>query len=66
MAEAGPFAYVPGPVPTPAATRRIFLGRHGETLYGAGNSGTDDLTPEGYRQIEALERLLRPIPVDAF
>ncbi len=39
--------------------------RHGETLYGAGKSGTDDLTPEGYRQIEALERVLRPIPIDA-
>ena len=46
-------------------TRRIFLVRHGETLYGAGTSGTDDLTPEGYRQIEALERVLRPIRIDA-
>ena len=52
-------------MPNPAATRRIFLVRHGETLYGAGHSGTDDLTPEGYRQIEALERVLRPIQVDA-
>lgn len=47
------------------ATRRIYLVRHGETLYGAGTPGGDDLTPEGYRQIEALERLLRPTAVDA-
>jgi broad specificity phosphatase PhoE len=52
-------------VPTTDPTRRIFLVRHGETLYGAGESGTDDLTPNGYRQIEALERVLRPIQVDA-
>jgi broad specificity phosphatase PhoE len=52
-------------VPTSDPTRRIFLVRHGETLYGAGESGTDDLTPNGYRQIEALERVLRPIQIDA-
>ena len=45
--------------------RRIFLVRHGETLYGAGTGGTDDLTPEGYRQIRALELILRPIAIDA-
>lgn len=39
--------------------------RHGETLYGAGTGGTDDLTPEGYRQIRALEALIRPITLDA-
>jgi broad specificity phosphatase PhoE len=51
-------------VPSPSI-RRIFLVRHGETLYGAGTGGTDDLTPDGYRQIEALERLLRPVALDA-
>jgi broad specificity phosphatase PhoE len=53
------------PVPTADPTRRIFLVRHGETLYGAGTGGTDDLTPEGYRQIQALEALLRPVALDA-
>jgi broad specificity phosphatase PhoE len=48
-----------------APTRRIFLVRHGETLYGAGTGGMDDLTPAGYRQIDALERLIRPITLDA-
>ncbi len=48
-----------------AATRRIFLVRHGETLYGGGTMTGDDLTPEGYRQIQALEVLLRPVPLDA-
>ncbi len=52
-------------MPAPEATRRIFLVRHGETLYGANTGGTDDLTPEGYRQIEALEALLRPTAIDA-
>jgi broad specificity phosphatase PhoE len=59
------FALSSRPVPTPDATRRIFLVRHGETLYGAGTGGCDDLTPEGYRQIEALERLIRPLVIDA-
>ncbi len=45
--------------------RRIFLVRHGETLYGAGNAGCDDLTSAGYEQIRALERLIRPITLDA-
>lgn len=53
------------PVPTSDSTRRIFLVRHGETLYGAGTGGTDDLTPAGYRQIEALEALIRPLVIDA-
>lgn len=52
-------------VPPSESTRRVFLVRHGETLYGAGTAGTDDLTPAGYRQIEALERVLRPTPLDA-
>lgn len=52
-------------VPDAASTRRIFLVRHGETLYGAGTGGTDDLTPAGYKQIEALELLIRPITLDA-
>jgi broad specificity phosphatase PhoE len=46
-------------------TRRIFLVRHGATLYGAGTGGSDDLTPDGYRQIEALEELIRPTTLDA-
>lgn len=52
-------------MPVQAPTRRIFLVRHGETLYGAGTGGTDDLTPEGYRQIRALEQLFRPLALDA-
>jgi broad specificity phosphatase PhoE len=52
-------------VPPSESTRRIFLVRHGETLYGAGTGGTDDLTPEGYRQIRALEQIIRPITLDA-
>lgn len=52
-------------MPAAAPTRRIFLVRHGETLYGAGTGGKDDLTPAGYAQIEALERLIRPITLDA-
>jgi broad specificity phosphatase PhoE len=59
-----PLTTVPNPTP---ATRRIFLVRHGETLYGGagGQPGIDDLTPEGYRQIRALEELLRPTAIDA-
>jgi broad specificity phosphatase PhoE len=54
-------------VTTSDAHRRIFLVRHGETLYGGAGPqpGIDDLTPEGYRQIRALEELLRPITIDA-
>jgi broad specificity phosphatase PhoE len=52
-------------VPPSESTRRIFLVRHGETLYGAGAGGTDDLTDEGYRQIRALEQIIRPITLDA-
>jgi broad specificity phosphatase PhoE len=48
-----------------SATRRIFLVRHGETLYGGGTMTGDDLTSEGYRQIQALEELLRPVTLDA-
>lgn len=52
---------------SPDVTRRVFLVRHGETLYGGagGQPGIDDLTPEGYRQIQALEELLRPTAIDA-
>ena len=52
-------------MPPSASSRRIFLVRHGETLYGAGTGGTDDLTEEGYRQIRALEQIIRPITLDA-
>ena len=59
------FPAVPPAEPAAPTTRRIYLVRHGETLYGAGATGGDDLTPEGYRQIEALEQLLRPTAIDA-
>jgi broad specificity phosphatase PhoE len=52
-------------VPASETTRRIFLVRHGETLYGANTGGKDDLTPAGYQQIEALEVMLRPTTLDA-
>ena len=54
-------------MPSAESIRRIFLVRHGETLYGGAGPqpGLDDLTPEGYRQIEALAELLRPITIDA-
>lgn len=51
------------------ACRRLYLVRHGETLYGAGNGGAalagDDLTERGYRQIEALAALFADVPLDA-
>jgi broad specificity phosphatase PhoE len=46
--------------PTPAC-RRLYLVRHGETLYG----GEHHLTKEGYRQIEALGALLAGVPLEA-
>lgn len=52
-------------MPASETTRRIFLVRHGETLYGANTGGKDDLTPAGYEQIEALEVMLRPTTLDA-
>ena len=56
-------------MPTGApASRRIFLVRHGETLYGGGNEGAlpgGDLTPQGYRQIESLAELLHDVQLDA-
>jgi broad specificity phosphatase PhoE len=58
-------APVPASDPIDPRVRRIFLVRHGETLYGGGTMTGDDLTPEGYRQIEALEELLRPVAIDA-
>jgi broad specificity phosphatase PhoE len=49
--------------------RRIYLVRHGETLYRGSQSESalpgDDLTEEGYRQIEALAELLAAIEIDA-
>ena len=48
--------------------RRIYLVRHGETLYGGASEGAfsgGDLTDQGYRQIEALATLLAGIPLDA-
>jgi broad specificity phosphatase PhoE len=46
--------------PTPAC-RRLYLVRHGETLYG----GEHALTDRGYRQIEALGALLADVPLEA-
>ncbi len=48
--------------------RRLYLIRHGETLYGGGGAGPlagDDLTERGYRQIEALAELFTVVPLDA-
>ncbi|HEY2386138.1 MAG TPA: histidine phosphatase family protein [Candidatus Binatia bacterium] len=46
--------------PTPAC-RRLYLVRHGETLYG----GERHLTELGYKQIEALGALLAGVPLEA-
>src|SRR3990172_5526603 len=48
--------------------RRLYLVRHGETLYGGQSQGAlpgSDLTEEGYRQIEALAELLQDVDIDA-
>jgi broad specificity phosphatase PhoE len=55
----------PTAVPT---CRRIFLVRHGETLYGGASEGAlpgGDLTEQGYRQIESLAELLHDVQLDA-
>jgi broad specificity phosphatase PhoE len=51
-----------------APLRRVYLVRHGETLYAGRNEGAPpgtDLTERGFRQMEALAALLRPIGIDA-
>lgn len=48
--------------------RRIYIIRHGETLYGGQSEGAlpgADLTEQGYRQIEALAELLAGVELDA-
>lgn len=59
----------PSPGALPARPRRIYLVRHGETLYRGSQSESalpgDDLTEQGYRQIEALAELLAGIEIDA-
>lgn len=49
--------------------RRLYLIRHGETLYGGGDPEAalagDDLTERGYQQIEALAALFAEVPLDA-
>jgi broad specificity phosphatase PhoE len=48
--------------------RRLYLIRHGETLYGNGPEGGlpgRELTERGYRQIEALAELLADVRLDA-
>jgi broad specificity phosphatase PhoE len=52
----------------PTPLRRIFLVRHGETLYGGRSEGAlpgSDLTDRGYKQIEALAALLESTDLDA-
>jgi len=59
------------PVPDTSAApacRRIYLVRHGETLYGGAVEGAlpgTDLTERGYQQIEALAELMAHIRLDA-
>jgi len=48
-----------------AAVRRLYLMRHGETMYlGAASEDGTDLTPEGRRQIEVAAEVFRSIPLD--
>lgn len=50
------------------AHRRIYLVRHGETLYAGERQGAlpgADLTDHGYRQIEALAELMAAVKLDA-
>lgn len=54
--------------PSDSGCRRLYLIRHGETLYGADAEGAlpgRDLTERGYQQIEALAELLADVPLDA-
>ncbi|MBI3768575.1 MAG: histidine phosphatase family protein [Deltaproteobacteria bacterium] len=54
--------------PLEPACRRLYLIRHGETLYGGEREGAlpgRDLTERGYRQIETLAELLAEVPLDA-
>jgi len=45
--------------------RRLYLMRHGETLYlGRQSEDGSDLTPEGRRQIQAAAELFRAVPLD--
>jgi len=45
--------------------RRLYLMRHGETLYlGRQSADGSDLTPDGRRQIEAAAELFRAVPLD--
>ena len=53
-----PYERAVTPIPT---CRRLYLVRHGETLYG----GEHHLTEEGYKQIEALGALLAGVPLEA-
>jgi phosphoserine phosphatase len=53
---------------TTPTCRRLYLIRHGETLYGGDQEGVfrgGDLTEVGYRQIEALAELFADVPLDA-
>lgn len=51
-----------------SSCRRLYLIRHGETLYGGDRDSVfrgGDLTEEGYRQIEALAELFGDVRLDA-
>jgi broad specificity phosphatase PhoE len=59
---------MPPTAPPDPTCRRIFLVRHGETLYGGAREGAlpgQDLTERGYRQIEALGEMLSGVSLDA-
>ena len=47
------------------ALRRIYLLRHGETLFQPGSHSGEDLSERGYQQLEALASLFAVIPLDA-
>lgn len=52
----------------PDSCRRLYLIRHGETLYGGDGASAlagGDLTERGYRQIEVLAELFTAVPLDA-
>lgn len=45
--------------------RRVYLLRHGETLYQPGDHRGEELTERGYAQVEALANLFAGISLDA-
>jgi len=60
--------YGGGMATSPDSCRRLYLIRHGETLYGGDGAAPlagGDLTDRGYRQIETLAELFTAVPLDA-